>query len=134
MQEQANHLISMVDDDQSIREATARLLRSSGFQIETFSSAEAFLDSPHLRETRCLILDIRMPGMSGLELQRRLAAKGLHIPIVFVSAHGSEALRKETMQAGAIDLLSKPCSGEALLQAIRSALESATRARPVGCS
>ena len=115
----------MVDDDKSIRKATASFLRSSGFQIETFSSGEAFLDSPHLEDTRCLILDIRMPGMSGLELQHRLAAEGLRIPIVFVSAHGNEALRKETIQAGAIDLLSKPCSGEALLRAIRSALESA---------
>ncbi len=116
----------MVDDDPSIREATARLLRSCGFQLESFPSGEAFLDSPHRKDIRCLILDVRMPGMSGLELQRRLADEDPRIPIVFVSAHGNEALRQEAMQAGAIDLLSKPCSAEALLQVVRAALESAT--------
>jgi FixJ family two-component response regulator len=113
-----------VDDDESVREATTSLLRSNRFTAETFSCAEEFLNSPLLVKTRCLLLDIRMPGMNGLELQRRLVGEGRAIPIVFITAHEDQESRMEAMRAGAVDFLSKPFSEEALLKAIRDALNT----------
>jgi len=115
-------LISIVDDDRSIGEATTSLLRSCGFRAEVFSSAEAFLDSPLLDQTKCLILDVQMPGMGGLELQRRLFADSRRIPIIFITAHEDRFVRNEAMRVGAVAFLAKPFSEEALLGAIRSAL------------
>ncbi len=120
MEEKASHLIAIVDDDESVREATTSLLRSNGFRAENFSSAEDFLNSPLVGKTRCLLLDIAMPGMGGLELQRRLAAAGLQIPIIFITAHDSPGIRRQAMQAGAASFLPKPFSEDALLEAIRS--------------
>jgi FixJ family two-component response regulator len=128
MSEKANllvSLISIVDDDQSVREATTSLLKSNGFRVEVFSSAEDFLASRYLGETKCLILDVQMPGMSGLELQRRLTSANRDIPIVFISAHENQEVRKQAIRTGAIDFLPKPFSEEALLRAIRAALDPA---------
>ena len=125
MSEQANllvALISIVDDDESVREATTSLLKSNGFRAEVFSSAEDFLASRYLDETKCLILDVQMPGMNGLELQRRLASENRSIPIIFISAHYNQEVRKQATRSGAIDFLPKPFSEEALLRAIRDAL------------
>jgi FixJ family two-component response regulator len=124
MKEKAGHLIAIVDDDESVREATTSLLKSNGFRAETFSSAEEFLKSPLVEKTRCLLLDIGMPGMSGLELQRHLAGEGRRIPIIFITAHDNPAVRQEAMRAGAVDFLPKPFGEEALLNAIRSALQT----------
>ena len=118
-------LISVVDDDLAIREATTSLLKSNGFRTMVFRSAEEFLDSPLLPETKGLILDVQMPGMSGLELQRRLIAGGRRIPIIFISAHESQEIRREVLRAGAVAFLGKPFSEEALLQAIWLALGAA---------
>lgn len=118
-------LISVVDDDLAIREATRSLLKSNGFRTQVFQSAEEFLASPHLPETKCLILDVQMPGMSGRELQRRLIAKEQRIPIIFISAQESREVRREVLRAGAVAFLGKPFSEEALLQAIRLALGAA---------
>ncbi len=126
MNEKASHLIAIVDDDAAIREATTSLLRSSGFRTEAFASAEEFLNSPLLAKTRCLLLDIEMSGISGLELQRHLAAKGHRIPIIFITAHDNRAIRNEAMRAGAVDFLPKPFSEERLLLAIHSALKPFT--------
>jgi FixJ family two-component response regulator len=115
-------LISIVDDDESIREALQSLLRSVGFRAKTFASAEQFLQFDQIETTACLILDVRMPGMSGLELQRRLMATQYRIPIVFVTAHGDEEVRSRALQAGAVEFLLKPFSEEALLNAIEAAL------------
>ena len=115
-------LISIVDDDQSVREATTSLLKSNGFRAEVFTSAEDFLASRYLDETKCLILDVQMPGMNGLELQRRLASENRCIPIIFISAHDNQEVRKQAARSGAIDFLPKPFSEEALLRAIRDAL------------
>jgi FixJ family two-component response regulator len=115
-------LISIVDDDESIREAIQSLLRSVGFRAKTFASAEQFLQSDQIETTACLILDVRMPGMSGLELQRRLMATQCRIPIVFVTAHGDEEARSRALQEGAVEFLLKPFSEEALLNAIQVAL------------
>lgn len=115
-------LISIVDDDESIREAIQSLLRSVGFCAKTFASAEQFLQSDQMETTACLILDVRMPGMSGLELQRRLMATQCRIPIVFVTAHGDEEARSRALQEGAVEFLLKPFSEEALLNAIQAAL------------
>jgi FixJ family two-component response regulator len=115
-------LISIVDDDESIREAIQSLLRSVGFRAETFASAEQFLQSDQIENTVCLILDVRMPGMSGLELQRRLIATQCRIPIVFVTAHGDEEARSRALQEGAVEFLLKPFSEEALLNTIQAAL------------
>jgi FixJ family two-component response regulator len=118
-------LISVVDDDQSVREATTSLLKSNGFRAEVFSSAEDFLASRYLNETKCLVLDVQMPGMNGLELQRRLTYETRSIPIIFISAHINQEVRKQAARSGAVDFLPKPFSEEALLRAIRTALDSA---------
>ena len=117
-------LISIVDDDESIREAILSLLRSVGFRVKTFASAEQFLQFDQIETTACLILDVRMPGMSGLELQRRLIATQCRIPIVFVTAHGDEEARSRALQEGAVEFLLKPFSEEALLNAIQAALHA----------
>ena len=117
-------LISIVDDDESMREALQSLLRSVGFRAKTFASGEQFLQSDQIENTACLILDVRMPGMSGLELQRRLMATQCRIPIVFVTAHGEEEARSRALQEGAVDFLLKPFSEEALLNAIQAALHA----------
>ena len=115
-------LISIVDDDESIREAIQSLLRSVGFRTQMFASAEQFLQSDQIETTACLILDVRMPGMSGLELQRQLKATQSRIPIVFVTAHGDAEARSRALQEGAVEFLLKPFSEEALLNAIQLAL------------
>ena len=116
-------VVSIVDDDVSVRRSTRRLLRCSGFRVEAFASAEEFLDSESARKTACLILDLRMPGMNGLELQRRLSQNGDRIPIIFLSAHASEEDERSALRAGAVQFLRKPISKEALLSAIREALK-----------
>jgi len=116
-------VVSIVDDDASVRRSTRRLLRSSGFRAEAFASAEEFLESKSAAKTACLILDLRMPGMNGLELQRRLTQNGDPVPIIFLSAHASEEDERFALRAGAVQFLRKPTSKEALLGAIRDALE-----------
>jgi FixJ family two-component response regulator len=115
-------LVCVVDDDSLIRDSTVRLIRSFGFRVEAFASAEEFGNSACLEETACLILDVRMPGMDGLELQRRLSEAGQRIPIVFITAHADDEQERRAMEAGAIRFLYKPFSQESLLQAVRSAL------------
>jgi len=116
-------LVSIVDDDISVRRATRRLLCNSGLRAEAFASAEDFLQSACVAETACLLLDMRMPGMGGLELQRRLAETGRLIPIVFLSARASEEEECRALRAGAANFLRKPVSKEMLLHAIRAVLE-----------
>src|SRR4051812_9417092 len=101
-------LIAVVDDDEAIREATESLIRSVGFRAVVFPSAEDFLRSSHLQDTACLIVDVRMPGMSGLELQRQLAAANYSMPIIFITAHGDEEARARALRAGAVAFLDKP--------------------------
>ena len=115
-------IVSIVDDDASVRRSTRRLLRSSGFRAEAFASAEEFLESKSAAKTACLILDLRMPAMNGLELQRRLNQNGNPVPIIFLSAHASEEDERSALSAGAVQFLRKPISKEALLNAIRAAL------------
>jgi FixJ family two-component response regulator len=115
-------VISVVDDDESIREATKTLLRSAGYSVGTFASAEHFLDSGALRETECLILDVRMPGMSGLDLQRRLKSSESAVPVIFITAHDDNANRRQAIDAGAVDFFGKPFEAAALVDAVRTAL------------
>ena len=116
-------LVSIVDDDVSVRRSTRRLLHSAGLRAEAFASAEEFLMSGRAEETACLILDLRMPGMNGLQLQRRLAEASNPVPIVFVTAHSSPEEERQALQAGTIQFLQKPVSKEVLLLAIRNALK-----------
>jgi len=116
-------VVSIVDDDVSVRRSTRRLLRSSGFRAEAFASAEEFLNSKSAAETACLILDLRMPGINGLELQRRLTQNGNPVPVIFLSAHASEEDERSALRAGAVQFLRKPISKEALLSGIRDALK-----------
>ena len=115
-------LVCVVDDEALIRDSTVRLIRSFGFRVEAFASAEEFGNSGYLEETACLILDVRMPGMDGLELQHRLSETGKRIPIVFITAHPDKEQERRAIEAGAIGFLYKPFSQESLLQAVRSAL------------
>ena len=115
-------LVSIVDDDESLRRSVKNLLTSVGFQVETFASAEAFLQSAHRADTRCVVFDLRMPGMSGLDLLMHLAATGSPIPVVILTAHSDDEARRRTLQAGAVAFLGKPFHGEALLGAVRRAL------------
>jgi two-component system, LuxR family, response regulator FixJ len=116
-------LIAIVDDDAPLREALESLLKAAGFVTSTFATAEEFLDSPTRGGTTCLILDIRLPGMSGVELQKRLDDAGSHLPIVFVTAHGDASLRDLVMKAGAAGFLNKPVRSDALIKEIHAALE-----------
>jgi FixJ family two-component response regulator len=115
-------LVSVVDDDQSVRESLPDLLVEFGFMVQVFSSAEAFLASDRVDETSCLILDVAMPGMTGPELQRALAARGKTIPIIFITAHRDEMVCRSVLQQGAVACLIKPFSDTALLDAINTAL------------
>jgi FixJ family two-component response regulator len=117
-------LVSVVDDDESVRESLPDLLRAFGFAAETFSSAEMFLASDAVTETRCLILDVAMPGMSGPELQQELIRRRQDIPIVFVTAGGDESLRPHLMAQGAVECLFKPVSKTALLDALNAAFRT----------
>jgi FixJ family two-component response regulator len=117
-------LISVVDDDDSVRESLSGLIRSVGFGVMVFASAEEFLNSNHLSDTDCLILDVRMPGMNGLELQRRLAVSHMSIPVIFITAHGDEEARVRALNGGAVEYLLKPFSEDALFKAIDMALKS----------
>jgi FixJ family two-component response regulator len=123
----ARNLISVVDDDESIRTTTTRLIESFGFRAAAFESADSFLRSGQLHDTACLIVDVQMPGMNGLQLQSRLAAEGCGIPIIFITAYDDKESRGRAMQAGAVAFIGKPFNDEQLLQTIRSALSGESR-------
>ena len=114
-------LVSVVDDDESVRESLPDLLKEFGFAARAFSSGQAFLSSDSVDETRCLILDIAMPGMSGLDLQQELKRGGQSIPIIFITGQKDEDIRKQAAQQGAVKFLYKPFSDTALLDAVNSA-------------
>ena len=124
-------LVAIVDDDRSVREATEGLMRSIGYRAESFASAEEFLAAERLKEIHCVILDLKLSGINGLALQRRLVTANLRLPIIFITAHWSEAARAQALRLGAVDFLEKPCSETALLRALQVALE-ASRAHE-GC-
>jgi FixJ family two-component response regulator len=115
-------VISVIDDDESIRRTTTFLIESFGFRTAAFASAEDFLRSGTLPDSSCLIVDIQMPGMNGLELQSELAAAGCHVPIIFITAYDDEESRERALQGGAVAFLGKPFNDEELLQTIRSAV------------
>jgi FixJ family two-component response regulator len=115
--------VCIVDDDPSIRKALARLIGTAGYRVKTYDRASAFLDSRLPRGPKCLVLDLRMPGLSGLDLQRELAARGLTLSVVFLTGHGDVPSSVEAMKAGALDFLTKPVRGAALLEAVRTALD-----------
>lgn len=114
-------LVSVVDDDECVRESLPGLLRELGFAVQAFSSAEEFLASDCLGLTKCLILDIAMPGMTGPDLQRELTRRRQEIPIVFITAHGNETVRPRVLEQGAVECLFKPFSETALLGALNAA-------------
>jgi FixJ family two-component response regulator len=117
-------LVAIVDDDDLMRGALQGMLKSVGLPSQAFASAEEFLTSGQLRQTACLIADIRMPGMSGLELQAKLNAEHCRIPTIFITAHGDTKMRMQALRAGAVEFLAKPFDDEALLGSVRAALES----------
>ena len=116
-------LVSVVDDDESVRESLPDLLREFGYAARTFSSAEEFLASDCVDQTRCLMLDIGMPGMTGPDLQRELKLRGQQIPIIFITAHRDEAIRTRVLEEGAVECLFKPFSDTAVLEALNTALQ-----------
>jgi len=122
MAERDRQVVSVVDDDESLRRSLGNLFRSVGFGVETFASAEEFLRSAQRDNTSCLVLDLRMTGMSGLELLRHLAAGEPRIPVIILTAHGDEETRRRSLEAGAIAFLDKPFHAHALLEAVRGAL------------
>jgi FixJ family two-component response regulator len=117
-------MVAIVDDDDQMRIALQGLLKSAGLLAQSFASAEEFLRSGHQNDTACLITDIRMPGMSGLELQAQLNADRCRIPTIFITAHGDVRMRMQAMRAGAVEFLAKPFDDEALLESVRAAMES----------
>jgi FixJ family two-component response regulator len=117
-------IVAVVDDDDAFRAALQRLLKSAGLAVRSYASAEHFLNSGEQHETGCLIADIRMPGMSGLDLQARLNTDHCPIPTIFITAHGDEKMRLQAMRGGAVKFLAKPFDGAVLIESIRVALES----------
>ena len=126
---ESNAIIAIVDDDPSVREGLESLIRSAGWRVETFASAQEFLARPRAESPCCLILDLQLPGLSGLDLQKRMAEVELEIPIVFLTGHGDIPASVQAMKAGAVEFLTKPFDEEELLQAIREALERDRRDR-----
>ena len=122
-------LISVVDDDASVRKTTKLLIESFGYRVVVFESAETFLKSGQLNDTSCLVVDVQMQGINGLQLQSHLASEGCSIPIIFISAYGNKESRRQAMQGGAIAFLDKPFGDEQLLKNIRSALKQEKDAR-----
>ena len=125
-------IVFIVDDDLSVRRTTERLIRSAGFKALTFTSAREFLASPRPEGPACLVLDVRMPGLSGMDLQRELTQSGIHIPIIFITGHGDIPMSVRAMKAGAVEFLTKPFRSRSLLDAVRAAIErdrSAYKAR-----
>jgi FixJ family two-component response regulator len=122
--ERTERMVAVVEDDQSYRVAVQRLLKSAGFSVQSFASAEDFLRSGRQRETGCLITDIRMPGMSGLDLQAKLNTDHCPIPTIFITAHGDEDMRLQAMRGGAVKFMIKPFDGEILLESVRAAFEA----------
>jgi len=116
-------MVAIVDDDDLMRTALQGLLKSAGLLTHAFASADEFLRSGHQHDTACLITDIRMPGMSGLELQAQLNADHCRIPTIFITAHGDAKMRMQAMRAGAVEFLAKPFDDEALLESLRAALK-----------
>jgi FixJ family two-component response regulator len=119
----SGRIVAVIDDDESCRTALKEMLRSAGLSALAFASAEDFLKSGQQRQTGCLISDIRMPGMSGLELQAKLNADRCRIPTIFITAHGDEKMQMQALRAGAVEFLAKPFDDEALLERVRTALE-----------
>jgi FixJ family two-component response regulator len=117
-------VVAIVDDDDLMRSALHGLLRAVGLPAQAFASAEEFLKSGQQQQTACLIADIRMPGMSGLELQAQLNAEQCRIPTIFITAHGDERMRMQALRAGAVEFLTKPFDNKALIESVRAALEN----------
>ena len=119
--------VAIVDDDESIRAALQGFMKEAGLPAQSFASAEDFLASGNLNQVGCLVADIRMPGMSGLELQARLSADRHRMPIVFITAHGDESMKMQALRAGAVEFLAKPFNEEVLLDCVRAAMENRAR-------
>ena len=126
---ESDAIIAIVDDDPSVREGLSSLIRSAGLQVETFASAQEFLARPGAEAPSCLVLDLQLPGLSGLDLQKRMAEVGLEIPIVFLTGHGNIPASVQAMKAGAVEFLTKPFDEQELLRAIREAIERDRRTR-----
>jgi FixJ family two-component response regulator len=120
--EEAESIVFIIDDDPLYRSSSERLVRSVGFRVHSFESARDFLSSRRPNSPSCLVLDVRLPGLSGLDLQRELAEAGVHIPIIFVTGHGDIPMSVQAMKAGAVEFLTKPFRDQALLDAIRQAI------------
>ena len=118
-------IISIVDDDEAVRDATKTLVRALGYSVSTFGSADEFLKSEHVSNTSCLITDLHMPGLSGLDLQERLIAQGHRFPIIFITGYPDEAVRARAMKAGAIEFLVKPVDVNQLIGCIKKVLRAA---------
>jgi FixJ family two-component response regulator len=116
-------VISIIDDDASVRVAANRLVRSLGYVAHTFASAKEFLQSPRIHDTWCVIADVQMPGMSGVDLQSLLNAQGRYVPIIFITAFPEESIRTRALEGGAIGFLSKPFDGQVLIECIDRALK-----------
>ena len=129
MNNEADAMVFVIDDDESIREALQSLIRSVGLGVATFASAHEFLESRRPDVAACLILDVRMPGVSGLDLQRDLTEANIHIPVIFITGHGDIPMSVRAMKAGAVEFLTKPFRDQDLLDAIQQALERDRHAR-----
>jgi FixJ family two-component response regulator len=121
--------VFIIDDDASVRKSLSRLLRSAGYTTETFASAEAFLGREHFNGIGCLLLDVQMPGLTGMDLQEELNRADYHMPIIFITGHGNIPMSVEAMKKGAVDFLTKPFDDKELLQALEKAIEKDTHAR-----
>jgi len=117
-------LVAVIDDDHAVRESSESLIRSAGFAVRAFDSAEQFLNSPYLRKAACLVLDVRMPGMSGPELRRKLLSEGYEVPVIFITAAADEEAKARELTNGAVAYLTKPFDEQELLPAIDRALKS----------
>ena len=126
---QAEAVIAIVDDDASVQRGLQRLIRSAGWKVETFASAQEFLAKSRTELPNCVLLDLQLPGLSGLDLQKRMAEVGLEIPIVFLTGHGNIPVSVQAMKAGAVQFLTKPVDEQELLEAIEEAVERDRRAR-----